>query len=360
MIRCDDPWKLDMQSQVRNTVEEEKAISPAKKVTETFIKHPHFQRVLGEIADIVADPDDSQQSLCILGYGRTGKSTICKKLKQMFPDRKDGVTFEHPMLGTIISDEIPIVLVEIPQEPSAAQMGRLVLQSMGDPNWFRGPRQNVEHRLGIYTECCKPKVFIFDEAHNIVDRSGTAAMEGVVDWLKWFNNKTQKPQVLFGLHRTEFLFKNNEQLRWRFGAPITLDAYPWEPDESGESHFFGLLYAFQAELPIPSEVDFCNEKNARRFYYASSGIIGLLKKLIWRAVKIVAANGSNGAITLDVLATAFKREIWSVYDGKVINPFSTTYRGEAPPPLRTDSLTGVTRRTRRKLKADALEMLSKR
>lgn len=349
-----------MQSPAEWSAEGEETLSPAKKVTETFIKHPHFQRVLDEIADFITDPDDSQPSLCVLGHGRTGKSTICKKLKQMFPDVKNGVTFDHPMLGTIIADEIPVVVVEIPEDPTASQMGRLVLQSLGDPNWFRGDRHSVDNRLGIYSERCRPKTFVFDEAHNIVDRSGTAAMEGVVDWLKWFNNKTRKPQVLLGLHRTEFLFKNNEQVRWRYGAPITLDAYSWEPDESGDSHFFGLLYAFQARLPVPSEVDFCAELNARRFYYASSGVIGLLKKLLWRSVKLATSHDGKGTITLDVLAAAFKREIWGVYDGKVVNPFSLAYQGEAPPSLKTDSLTGVARRTRRKMKAEALDKLSKR
>lgn len=335
-------------------------LSPAKIVTETFIKHPHFVKVLDEISDFITDPDDSQPSLCVLGYGRTGKSTICRKLKQMFPDVNDGVTLDHPYLGTIISDEIPIVLVEVPPEPTAAQMGHLVLQAFGDPNWHRGDRHSVEKRIRIYFDHCNTKAVVFDEAHNIVDRSGTAAMENVVDWLKWLNNKTKVPQVLLGLHRTELLFKHNEQVRWRYGAPIALDAYPWEPNESGESPFFGLLSAFQDRLPINSKVDFCDEKIARRFYYASSGIIGLLKKLLWRAVKLAGARDGKDTITLEVLAAAYEKEIWKNYDSKAINPFSSDYKGEAPPPLKTDSLTGVKRRTRRKMKTEALEMLSKR
>jgi hypothetical protein len=350
--------EVEMQVQVKRDLDE--IDSPASTVTHTFVRHRNYEIAFDEISDFIEDPDEGQPSMCVLGHGRSGKSTICEKLKEKFLDEKDAITVKHPSLGLITADRISVVLVEIPQEPSAAHMGHLILKALGDPNWYRGDRRSVENRIELYTNSCQPMVFLFDEAHNIVDRSGTWAMEGIVDWLKWFHNATKKPQVLLGLHRTEFLFRHNEQLRWRYRAPVFLDSYSLEPDEDGVSHFFGLLAGFQSQLPIPCEFDFCDEAIAPRFLYASSGLVGLLKKVVWRGVKISTSRTGKGVLTMRALARAFQREIMRLYDGKVINPFSACYANEPPPPLISDSQSGVQRRTRRQMKSQARELLSKR
>jgi len=330
-----------------------------KQITETFIEHQNFVRVRDELIDCIADFDPGQPSLCVTGYGRTGKSTLCKKIKEAFPDEKDAVVVNHPSLGKIVADRIPILVVEVPDEPTAVQMGHQVLKAFKDPNWFRGDKKNVERRIDIFLDQCETVAVLFDEAHNIVDRSGTFAMEGIADWLKKFHNQTGKFTVLLGLPRLDLFFKYNEQLRWRYGNVISLDTYRWGPDELGDDYFAGLLNSFQERLPIPSKFDFSDEFHSKRFYYATSGIIGLLKKLLWFAVRIAARPEGPGAIDLDVLAAAFEAAVMKEFDRKPINPFLATYQGEPPPPLKSDSLTGIPRLTRRRMKMHALDMLSK-
>lgn len=77
---------------------------------------------------------------------------------------------------------------------------------------------------------------------------------------------------------------------------------------------------------------------AKQFYYASRGVVGLLKKLLLAAMRIAARDGDS-VISSDLLYRAFEKAFRKEKKHeRLINPWGQEWMGQAPPPLRDHSL----------------------
>jgi Bacterial TniB protein len=347
-----------------------------RQVSSVLIGHTHFIGVRKEI-DLVMNlredaelwnEKDEMPGILLVGFAGAGKSTVLDLVQtDAGPVQRDAITLTDLTYSTTgKADYMPSVRFRMPQEPTVLGVAQLTLKALGDKQWQRGSLVKLSDRVEYYMKVCRPRAFIIDEAHHAVDRSGTYVQEAIADWLKITLDATGTPQILSGLHRLKYLFRHNEQLRRRYNTKIELKHYRCFEERNGVicavedqlSNFMGILVAFRAELPVPTDLDFHDEFLARRFYYATGGLIGYVKKILRAAMELLMLEGAVRPLDLPLLAMAYERAVHNDDDGDMrgeINPFTDAYAGQVPGPPRSDSQFGVKRSTRRRLKGKELK-----
>ena len=130
--------------------------------------------------------------------------------------------------------------------------------------------------------------------------------------------------MVSGLHAAEIVIQGNKQLRRRFSSSHIL-ALVDDKEKPDLTVFRSVLKAVDDLLPLhePSMLD--EQELAWCFYYATDALIGVLIKLLSRAVRI-AHRQEASMLTREILAEAFRKEIWSrVRPG--LNPFEKGFSG---------------------------------
>jgi len=165
------------------------------------------------------------------------------------------------------------------------------------------------------------ELVMLDEFHHFFD--GHRRMEGarVTNWLKNLFNAAKIPIVLFGLPLAILALNSNQQLRRRFCSPHYVREFEFETPE-GQALFRGVLGQIQKLLPVSSEIEFGDPAIARRFYFASAGLIDYVIKVVDEAVSRVDGRQER-AITLGLLGKCFRHRVWADAPD-ILNPFLTT------------------------------------
>jgi len=114
--------------------------------------------------------------------------------------------------------------------------------------------------------------------------------------------------VAVGMPNSSRVIDADAQLAGRFDPTLTMPLFDWR-DARMQLEFQGVLRAFMLQL-VPFELpDFSHPDNAFRMYLATSGRLGLLAKLIDRAVKRAIERQST-RIEMKHLEAAFRESIW--------------------------------------------------
>jgi hypothetical protein len=116
--------------------------------------------------------------------------------------------------------------------------------------------------------------------------------------------------------------------------------YDWGSQEEDEPlsrlHFIALLVAYKNASPIPfsADLDVEDDAVALRFYYAARGVMGLLKKLLLRAIRFAEQDKAT-VIAPDILKRAYERAFRKEKQHEsLINPWGPHWDGRQPPVLR--------------------------
>lgn len=273
------------------------------------IQHPVFCQALREIARIHYRWREGgvPESLLLVGQSGSGKSTLLKYYSDQFPreQTREGV-------------RIPVLLVSTPENPTVKTLAEAILMSMGDPAAAKGTAQQKTFRIIHYFERCQVNLLMLDEFQHFFDGRRTSETQRVSDWLKNLINTVQVPILLCGLPRSIHVVNMNSQLRRRFGSPFHLRPFQFSTDDE-QTEFRGVLKSIEAIIGRPNTLRDANL--ARRFYYASSGLLDYVIKIIDDAISREDASGSD-ALALENLHSSFLRTIWSSAP-EHLNPFST-------------------------------------
>jgi hypothetical protein len=307
-----------------------------------FIMHSAFETVLNDVAGLIEDHDDSLEAcnLCITGPAGVGKTQLIKELEKRFPRVKDAVRVV-PMSGVEhVSDEIPLLTLDMPPQPTASKLARRMLRLLGDPFYHLGKNDFLTDRVQILARACKVKVVIIDEAQRAVDRDGTVRGEELADWLKEQYNQLNISFFLVGMGRVRHLLDFDDQIDRRWDNEIVIPPYEWgddgHEDIDSRVQFVTLLatYAEVSPLPFCDKIDVCEEDTARRFYYASRGVLGHLRKLLLAAARIAREQGDT-KLTIESLRRGYDRAFRKEkLHESLINPWGADWDGRLPPPLR--------------------------
>lgn len=341
---------------------EDDHLNSYQEVAGIFINHPHFERVYREVSAVLLNGIDSDEAAClhVSGPPGVGKTTLRRKLASEFALVRDGRVFESSPGIEVKADYVPLIQIELPERPTVKTICREILRAYGDGQWRRGDEYCLTDRVDKYIQACGTIGILIDEAQRVVDRQGVVVAEHLFDWFKSRHSRNGVAIILLGLGRLRYLFEQDSQIERRWDAELRILPYRWRlkdgrDDITQQNQFMGILATFKDMCPIPFEVDVTDDAIAYKFFYASQGVIGNLKKLLKRAVRTAALEPErHGAVTegllYDSFELAFRRDLHSME-----NPFCSTFSFGAPPALDDDTILRPSPRVRSSRKARAAQ-----
>lgn len=289
---------------------------PARKIIELNISNPPLmlssvQSAIDEIGLLHQRYVQTKLAkyMLLTGQSGSGKSTILKEYRDAHPTR----ILEE-------TTHIPVLYFEIPGgTPTVPDVASQILASMGDPAAFRGSVMEKTKRIHDNLRDCEVELLLMDEFHNLLKEDRKTPIARATMWLKTLVNKANRPFVACGLPRSRLVLTSNTELDRRFGSKHYVEPMVYSDDEAGK-HFRATLKALQSRLPIQCETPFHEKNLARRFYFASRGLIDYIVRIIDRAT--VIAIRANCPISTTILAKAFVDEVWKGCPPH-LNPFLT-------------------------------------
>lgn len=316
-----------------------------RALDQQYIEHGSFLSVLQEVREVLSFGLSPNEAIClhIGGPAGVGKSTLRRKLALEYPVVRDG--WKTEIRGSsVVADHVPLLQIEIPNKPTVKSICYAILHAYGEENVRRSDETAMSYRVSNYIKACGTVAVLFDEAQRIIDKPGMYSSEHILDWCKWIHARNGISIILIGLSRLRYLFEKDDQLDRRWNAELRMSEYWWHDangndDLESQSMFMAILAAYRDVFPIPFDIDVEDEVVAFRFFYASQGLFGNLKKLMKEALRMGARRLHNKRkITLDVLEEAFDRA-FHPEARNVENPFRKEFVLRMPPrPKRDDVL----------------------
>jgi hypothetical protein len=272
------------------------------------IIHPQFHHIMeliDECRDSIHSSDDPQCGL-ITGLSGAGKSTIFK----MYVQLNDKVIFEETRTKkTILHAEItsPITLLSFLET---------LLDELGDPFPLRGTKSNKTTRLSKLIVDCGIELILLDEFQHFVHSENNKLNYEVSDCFKSLVNVTKVPVVLFGYEKSNDVINCNPQLKRRFSYKHHLAPFSYETDKS-QQEFRVLLRTIDNQLPLVEQSNLENMADA--FYYATSGLMDSIMKIIRDATKIAIKEKKERISTEDLAKAYYKHK--HLHHVNKVNPF---------------------------------------
>ena len=249
--------------------------------------------------------------LLVTGQSGSGKSTLLETYE-------DG----HPRETLDDRDRIPVLLFEVPAAPSISGIASQILAALGDPAAHKGTIGEKTERIYHLLDECGVEILLVDEFHNLLTEDRKRPIAKVTAWLKTFINRARRPVVACGLPRSKRVLNDNVELRRRFSAQRYLEPLALDNKGNGDE-FRATLRDLAGRLPCTCIA--LHDKNvARRFIYATRGLIDYVVKILETAA-IIAAGRPNQHIDLEVLGQAFVEKVWTDAPPK-LNPFLTDHK----------------------------------
>lgn len=276
----------------------------------TPIPHRSYQTVLKRVAALHLRHHEGHKGggMLVTGQSGSGKSFLCKTYAGMFPP-EEGPT------GT----RVPVLYAEAPPHPTIASMPAVFLHALGATAARGGSTEQKEtDRLVHFLAELGTEMILLDEVNNLHDHAGRSVLAAVTDWIKSLQSRTDVAVVMFGLPRSTSVVLRNMQLRRRFFGRMSLAPFSMNSAQSwGE--FRSVLQVLHHRTPVEA-VQYSQQLLARRFFYASSGLMDYLHKIINKAIEVAVRDG--GPISEATLAEAFATDVWDGCPDEQ-NPFLT-------------------------------------
>lgn len=216
-------------------------------------------------------------NLLIIGPTNNGKSMIVEKFKRTHlwtaaRENKD-------------QDEIPIVVMQTPSEPSVSRFYAMLLATIGAPFRPRARIAELEHLSLNLLQRLKTKMLIIDELHNILAGS-TDVRKEFLNLLRFLGNYLRIPIVGVGTTEAYLAIRTDDQLENRF-EPLSLPI--WEEGDE----LFSLLASFATVLPLHDRSYIANAETARYVLSRTDGTIGEMSQFLSAAAVSAIVSGAE-------------------------------------------------------------------
>lgn len=286
------------------------------------IPHPAFELAGVELERAYDSVGRTSFPQCfqLLGPSRAGKTCVIKRFVAKYPPVREPERLH-----------VRVVYAPIPPKGTPAGVMENLLKALGDPMWARGSQTNKLSRLLTLLEKCGCRMIVFDEFQHLIDKGQNQTLKQTRDWLKALVEPNQWALVASGLSDSRSAIDQDEQLRGRFDPFVAIRRFDWGDAELHEQ-FRGVLSAFQQAMTPFDLPSLEGDEMALRMYLATGGLIGLLVKLLHRAVED-AIRAKRVTISKAQLELAFRRAIRFASDipsGK--GPFEVPLVGVAVEP----------------------------
>lgn len=281
------------------------------------IAFPAFRNAMDEVNEMIELGDCALgfSGIFIIGESGSGKTTFLESILHRYPSYDDEDRTVRPA-----------VMAKIPSVPSIKSIARRILTQLGDPLANAKRRDNDELTTAVVTllKECRTQVLLLDEINNFLQKKGRH--DSVLDLSNWIKEIVDDSGVLIVLSTLpigEAVLRSNEQLERRFSTPLYLELAKDNNWKSDLKDFRGVLKEIDNKLPMLRRSYLDQADLATRLFFAADGRIGLLMKLLKRAIRIAH---KSAAPQLDhaILEEAFRAEIWNKGEGP-LNPFNHNF-----------------------------------
>jgi hypothetical protein len=250
-----------------------------------WIGYPRATEALGRLETLLSWPSKQRMpNLLLIGPTNNGKSMIVEKFRR-----------GHPPVSHPDREEIPVLVVQMPSEPSVIRFYTALLAALGAPLRARYRVADLEQAVLRLLRAAEVRVLVIDELHNVLGGSGDKRRE-FLNLLRYLGNELRIPLVGVGTRDAYLAIRADDQLENRF-APLTLAR--WEADVNACS----LLASFVASFPLRSPSPIATAEMAGYLLTRSEGTIGELAHLLTDAA-IAAIESGEEAINQRTLLLA--------------------------------------------------------
>jgi hypothetical protein len=255
--------------------------------SDRWIAYSRAQQALIRLDELMTWPRKQRMpNLLIIGPTNNGKSMIIEKFRK---DRavKAGEGTDHEF--------IPIVVVQVPCEPSVARFYAIVLSNLGAPVRPQARTVDLEQMTLKLLRTVKTKMLIIDELHNIL-AGGAHVRRAFLNLLRFLGNELKIPIVGVGTREAYLAIRTDDQLENRF-EPFPLPA--WEEGDE----LSALLASFAGALPLKRPSAITAPDTSKYILEKTGGTIGEMTKLL-TAAAIEAINTGEECINQKTLKLA--------------------------------------------------------
>ena len=213
-------------------------------------------------------------NLLLVGPTNNGKSMIIERFRR-----------RHPPVTELDRENIPVVCVQMPSEPSVLRFYTALLAALGAPLRPRQRLADIERLALSLLREVGVRMLVIDELHNVLAGRGETRRE-FLNLLRFLGNELRIPLVGVGTREAYLAVRSDDQLENRF-EPFVLPV--WEAGDDTRS----LLASFAASFPLrsPSLID--TEDMARYLLARSEGTIGELARLLTAATVAAVESGEE-------------------------------------------------------------------
>jgi len=175
-----------------------------------WIGYPRATEALGRLETLLSWPSKQRMpNLLLIGPTNNGKSMIVEKFRRGDPP------VSHPD-----REEIPVLVVQMPSEPSVIRFYTALLAALGAPLRSRYRLADLEQTVLRLLRSAAVRMLVIDELHNVLGGRGDGRRE-FLNLLRYLGNELRIPLVGVGTRDAYLAIRADDQLENRF-APLTL------------------------------------------------------------------------------------------------------------------------------------------
>jgi hypothetical protein len=241
-----------------------------------WIGYTRATEALNQLETLFAWPSTQRMpNLLLIGPTNNGKSMIIEKFRRTHP------TASHPD-----REEIPVLGVQMPSEPSVGRFYTTLLAATGAPMRARQYRlADLEQLVLRLLRAAGVRMLVIDELHNVLGGRGDRRRE-FLNLIRFLGNELRIPLVGAGTREAYLAIRSDDQLENRF-APFTLPR--WEAGAGTCS----LLASFAASFPLREASHIATTEMATYLLTRSEGTIGELARLLTDAAVAAIESGEE-------------------------------------------------------------------
>jgi hypothetical protein len=213
-------------------------------------------------------------NLLLVGPTNNGKSMVVERFRR-----------KHPPVTGADRENIPVVCMQMPSEPSELRFYTALLAALGAPYRPRQRLADVERLALSLLREVGVRMLVIDESHNVLAGRGETRRE-FLNLLRFLGNELHIPLVGVGTREAYLAVRSDDQLENRF-EPFVLPL--WEVGDETRS----LLASFAASFPLHSPSSIDTEDMARYLLARSEGTIGELARLLTAAAVAAVESGEE-------------------------------------------------------------------
>lgn len=254
--------------------------------SERWIGYTYAGQALMELENLFAWPSRQRMpNMLIIGPTNNGKSMIIEKFRR-----------QHlPKMSSDGSKEIvPVVIMEMPSEPSITRFYTMLLHAMNTPTASRLRVPDLEVLALRIMKTIEIRMLIIDELHNMLS-GGPSVRREFLNLIRFLGNMLRIPIIGVGTEDAYRAIRTDDQLENRF-KPFILPR--WKEDDE----LMLLLASFASSFPLRSTSYELHSREMARYILArTEGTIGEIAMLLMGAA-IIAIESGEEAINSKTLA----------------------------------------------------------